>query len=69
MRGIIPSTQMRKLRLGRLRSNIFFLSFWLCWVFVATCGLSLVVASGGYSLVSVCRLLTAVASLAAEHRL
>ena len=23
--------------------------FWLCWVFVAACGLSLVVASGGYS--------------------
>ena len=24
--------------------------FWLCWVFVAECGLSLVAASGGYSL-------------------
>ena len=24
--------------------------FWLCWVFVAVCGLSLVLASGGYSL-------------------
>ena len=23
--------------------------FWLCWVFVAVCGLSLVAASGGYS--------------------
>ena len=29
--------------------------FWLCWVFVATCGLSLVAASGGYSLVEVSR--------------
>ena len=28
----------------------FFLFFWLCWVFVAACGLSLVAASGGYSL-------------------
>ena len=27
----------------------FFIYFWLCWVFVAACGLSLVVASGGYS--------------------
>ena len=27
-----------------------FIYFWLCWVFVAACGLSLVVASGGYSL-------------------
>ena len=31
--------------------HLFFLSnyFWLCWVFVAACRLSLVVASGGYS--------------------
>ena len=26
------------------------LIFWLCWVFIAVCGLSLVAASGGYSL-------------------
>ena len=31
--------------------------------------LSLVVMSGGYSVVAVCRLLIAVASLVAEHRL
>ena len=29
--------------------NLFFIYFWLCWVFVAACGLSLVVASGGCS--------------------
>ena len=28
-----------------------FLNFWLCWIFVAACSLSLVVASRGYSLV------------------
>ena len=28
-----------------------FLNFWLCWVFVAAHGLSVVVASEGYSLV------------------
>ena len=28
---------------------ILFIYFWLCWVFVAVRGLSLVVASGGYS--------------------
>ena len=39
------------------------------WVFIATCGLSLVVASGDYSLVAVRRLLIAVAYLVAEHRL
>ena len=27
-----------------------FFNFWLCWVFVAACGLSLVVVSGDYSL-------------------
>ena len=36
--------------------------FWLCWVFIAACELSLVVASGGYSLVVVFWLLIAVAS-------
>ena len=41
----------------------------LNWVFIAMCGLSLVVASGGYSLVVVRRLLIAVAYLVAEHRL
>ena len=30
--------------------NFFYLSFWLCWVFVAARGLSLVAASRGYSL-------------------
>ena len=46
----------------------FVLFFWLHWVFIAVHGLSLVVASGGYS-VAVCRLLITVASLVAEHRL
>ena len=42
---------------------------WLCWVFVAVCGLSLAVVNGGYSPAVVCRLLIAVTSLIAEHRL
>ena len=46
--------------------SLFFngIYFWLCWVFVAAHRLSLVVASRGYSLVEVCRLLIAVASVA-----
>ena len=28
-------------------------SFWLCWVFVAVCGLSVVGESGGYSVIVV----------------
>ena len=39
-----------------------FIYFWLCWVFVAMLGLSLVVESRGDSLVSVLGLLVAVAS-------
>ena len=27
----------------------YFLNFWLCWVFIVVCRLSLVVVSGGYS--------------------
>ena len=49
-------------------SNLF-LYFWLHWVFVASCRLSLVTASGGCSLVAVLRLLMVVASLVEEHGL
>ena len=38
-------------------------------IFVAECGLPVIVDSGGYSLVAVHRLLNAVASLVAEHGL
>ena len=47
-----------------------YLFIWLCWVFIAAHGLSLVAASPrSYSLNGVHGLLTAVASLVAEHRL
>ena len=42
--------------------------FWLCWVFTALHGLSLVSESGGL-LAIVVRWLNAVASLVVEHRL
>ena len=48
---------------------IYLFYFWLHWVFVAGCGLSLVSQSGGYSLVMVPGLPVAAASLAVEHRL
>ena len=41
-----------------------FIYFWLCMV-----GCSLVLESEGYSLVAVCRLLVAMASLVVKHRL
>ena len=47
----------------------FMYLFWLHWVFIAARGLSLAAESGGYSLVALCQLLTAVTSLVAEHRL
>ena len=52
-----------------LKNIYLFVYFWLCWVFVAASGLSLVVERRGYSLVAVLRLLITVASLAAEQQL
>ena len=46
---------------------IFSTYFWLPWVFVAVCGLSLVAESGGCTRVSALQLLIAVASLLVEH--
>ena len=43
--------------------------FWLCCVFVATYGLSLVVVRGGCSIVAVHGFIIAVASFVAEHGL
>ena len=48
-------------------SIILVVYFWLCLVFVAVSGLSLVAASRGYSLVKVFRLLVAVTSLIVEQ--
>ena len=48
---------------------ILFIYSWLCCVFVAGRGLSLVAVSGGYSSFAVCGLLIAVASLVVEHGL
>ena len=45
--------------------NLFVYS-WLCWVFLAERGLSLVVGSAGCSLAAVCGLLLAVAPLTAR---
>ena len=44
-------------------------NFLAAWVFTAAPGLSLLVASRGYSLVAVCGLLIAVTSLVVEHGL
>ena len=46
-----------------------FIYFWLCWVFVAAHGLSLVGGERGLLFIAVRRLLIAVASLVAEHGL
>ena len=35
--------------LGVFVGPALFIYLWLCWVFVAACGLSLVAASGGHS--------------------
>ena len=43
--------------------NLSILFIWLYWIFVAASGLSIVMVSGSYTLVVVCGLLIAVASL------
>ena len=53
--------------LKKINLFILFIYFWLHWVFVAVCRLSLLVASGGLLFVVVRRLLIVVASLVAEH--
>lgn len=53
-----------------LRENYLFIClfmYWLCWVFVAMLGLSLVAAKGGNSLVAVHGFPIAVVSLLAGH--
>ena len=50
-----------------LKTFILFIYFWLCWVFVAARGLSLVAVSGGLLFIAVRGLLVVVASLVAEH--
>ena len=47
--------------------DFIFISFWLCWIFIAACGLSLVAMSGNYFPVVLSRLLIEVASLIVEH--
>ena len=49
--------------------NFIYFYFWLCWVFLSACGLSLAAASGGSSLVVLHGLLIAVTSLAVKHGL
>ena len=44
------SSQLFSMSGKRIHFVKIFIYFWLHWVFVAVCGLSLVVASGGYSL-------------------
>ena len=54
-------------RRSQISFNIKFIYFWLYWVFIAACGLSLVAACGACSLVPGCGLLIAVAPLAMGH--
>lgn len=52
-----------------LAEPLFEIHFWLCWVSADARAFALVAASGGYSPVVVCRLLTEGASLVVEIRL
>ena len=54
---------------GKSLESFFFFFEWLSWVFIAAQAFLCSWRVGGYTLVVVRRLLIAVASLAAEHRL
>ena len=56
-----------RLALEEFQFELVLECFWMHWVLVAVCGLSLVAAGGGCSRVAVCVLLIAVASLVPEH--
>ena len=55
--------------LNLLHYFIYLFVFWLCWVFIAVCRLSLVAVSWGHPAIVVPALLIEVASLVSEHRL
>ena len=70
--GYVVRVDLFRLDRRKLRSFsvfCFFIHLGLCGVFVAEHRLCLTAASGGHSLAAVRALLTAVASLVAEHRL
>ena len=67
--GVQQSESVIHIHISTLVSFIIYFYFWLGWVFVAICELFQVAASRGYSLVVVCGLLFAVASLVVEHGL
>ena len=64
---------LRQSAQNKMKHNIkkkkLFVYFWLHWVPIAACRLSLAVASRGCCLVAVLQLLISVASLVVEHRL
>ena len=67
--GLTPGQLTKSLEVMQ-HSIGFFFYFWLCWLFLAACGLfSSCRESGVYSLVMLFRLLIAVASLVADHGL
>ena len=61
--------QLAKSRCNKDLNVTFHIYFWLHWVFIAVCGLSLVVVNEGYSLAAVHGLLTVVASPVAHREM
>ena len=55
--------------INMLKFIYLFIYFWLRWVFLAVCRLTLFAASGVYSLAGMCRPFVVVVSLVVEHRL
>ena len=60
---------MFSIYISLIRVTKGFLNLFLHWVFTAEHKFSLVVTSGGYSLIAVCGFLIAMTSVVAEHQL
>ena len=69
MAAIITATITSAIMVMMIFLKDLFIYFWLQRVFVTALGHSVVAVNRGYSLPSVLRILIAMASLVAEHRL
>ena len=63
------SEKLERTMYNAIHCNLFLKFFWLCWVFGAVCGLSLVVVCGGYTSLQCAGFSLQWLLFVAEHRL
>ena len=65
--GVLINVDSKKTNFNKFYHVYNFIYFWLNWVFIGACRLSLVIASGNYSVIAVHRLLIEMTFLFAEY--